>query len=141
MPATSLPPISLRAKPFTFLASARTPPAASSCSTATATPALRSTRHAWLTAMWPWTATSLPPFSPVRFGNLVNNNHPSPHVFCKSIVLQIVKVLCFDRLLQVRILKDLWGSGEREEAGAERRRQREERRALRGSLRSSGQAG
>src|SRR2546427_12057696 len=81
MPASSLPPILPPAKPFTSSASARTPPAASSCSTATATPALRSTRRAWPTATWLSTATSLPPFSPVRPGNLVNNNHPSPMFF------------------------------------------------------------
>ncbi len=71
MPATSPPPISRRAKPFIFLASARTLPAASSCSIATAIPVLRSTRRGWPTATWPWTATSSSPFSPVRIGNLV----------------------------------------------------------------------
>src|SRR6267142_3441121 len=32
---------------------------------------------------------------------------PSPYVFHKSIILKEVKVLCFDRLLQVFIPKDL----------------------------------
>src|SRR6266478_3345977 len=32
---------------------------------------------------------------------------PPLHVFCKYIILRVVKVLCFDRLLQVLILKGL----------------------------------
>ncbi len=38
---------------------------------------------------------------------LVSHNTPTPHVFCKSIFLKRVKVVCFDRLLQVLILRDL----------------------------------
>ena len=38
---------------------------------------------------------------------LVNHNIPLPPVFCKSIILKDIKVLCFDRLLQVLILRDL----------------------------------
>ncbi len=33
-------------------------------------------------------------------GNLVNHKHPPPYVFHKSIILKVVKVLCFDRLLK-----------------------------------------
>jgi len=35
------------------------------------------------------------------------NNYLVPHVFCKSIFLKRVKGVCFDRLLQVLILRDL----------------------------------
>ncbi len=38
---------------------------------------------------------------------LINHNTPHPPVFCKSIIPNKVKVLCFDRLLQVLILRDL----------------------------------
>src|SRR5229473_377257 len=57
------PPISPPAKPFTFLANELTPPAASSCSTATAIPASPSTPPAWPTATSPPTAPSSPPSS------------------------------------------------------------------------------
>src|SRR6266850_7493108 len=42
---------------------------------------------------------------------------PHPPAFCKSIILNMVKVLCFDRLLQVLILRDL---GARRDRGLNR---------------------
>ena len=39
------------------------------------------------------------------------NNYLVPHVFCKSIFLKRVKGVCFDRLLQVLIPKDLGAGG------------------------------
>jgi hypothetical protein len=34
---------------------------------------------------------------------------PTPPVFCKSIVPKALQAACFDRVLQVFILKGLWG--------------------------------
>ena len=40
---------------------------------------------------------------------MVNLNTHLPPIFCKSIFLKRVKVVCFDRLLQVLILKKIVG--------------------------------